>query len=166
VQGGIVDGDEETRLFMRAEQPGGDQQESRILTDPRERLGPHLFRVTLGPLTTRFFTLGLAGETLADPPNVEIKLKENDSPTDHAWLVTLPAAGKTPSAPRKHRTGGTTLEELGTQFSGFWMGVFNADPSRDHHYELSIILRRKPAPISGPNAKPAPGSDRFFGKKK
>jgi hypothetical protein len=167
VQGGIVDADNETRLFMRSERPGSTEEQTRTLTDSKERLGPHLFRVTLGPLTTRFFTLRLAGEALADPPNVEIKLKENDAPTDHAWLVTLPAAGKAPTAaPRKHRTGGTTLEELGKQFNGFWMGIFNADPSHDRNYELSIILRRKPPPVSGPNAKPAPVPDRFFGKKK
>jgi hypothetical protein len=165
VQGGIVDADDGTRLFMRGEQPGSTEEQTRTLTEPKERLGPHVFRVTLGPLTTRFFTLRLAGETLADPPNVEIKLKENDAPTDHAWLVTLPATGKAPAAPRKHRVGGTTLEELGPQFSGFWMGVFNADPSNDRSYELSIILRRKPPPLPPdpkPGAKPAP--DRFFGK--
>jgi hypothetical protein len=166
VQGGIVDADDGTSLFMRGEQPGSTEEQTRTLTEPKERLGPHVFRVTLGPLTTRFFTLRLAGETLADPPNVEIKLKENDAPTDHAWLVTLPAAGPAPlAAPRKHRVGGTTLEELGVQFGGFWMGVFNADPSNDRHYELSIILRRKPPPLPPdlkPGAKPAP--DRFFGK--
>ena len=167
VQGGIVDSDDETRLFMRAEQPGRNEEQSRTLTDPKDRLGPHLFRVTLGPLTTRFFTLQVAGDTLADPPNVEIKLKENDAPTDHAWLVTLPAPGTTQiPAPRKHRTGGTTLEELGKQFGGFWMGIFNADPSHDRHYELSVILRRKPTPVSGASAKPAPAPDRFFGKKR
>jgi hypothetical protein len=166
VQGGIVDSDDDTRLFIRGEQPGSTEEQTRTLTESKERLGPHVFRVTLGPLTTRFFTLRLAGETLADPPNVEIKLKENDAPTDHAWLVTLPAPGKAqPAAPRKHRVGGTTLEELGRQFSGFWMGVFNADPSNDRVYELSIILRRKPPPLP-PDPKPAPknASDRYFGK--
>ena len=166
VQGGIVDADDGTRLFMRGEQPGSTEEQTRTLTEPKERLGPHVFRVTLGPLTTRFFTLRLAGETLEDPPNVEIKLKENDAPTDHAWLVTLPAPGKAqPAAPRKHRVGGTTLEELGRQFSGFWMGVFNADPSNDRRYELSIILRRKPPPLPPdpkPGTKPAP--EHFFGK--
>ena len=166
VQGGIVDADDGTHLFMRGEQPGSTEEQTRTLTEPKERLGPHVFRVTLGPLTTRFFTLRLAGETLEDPPNVEIKLTENDAPTDHAWLVTLPAPGKAqPAAPRKHRVGGTTLEELGRQFSGFWMGVFNADPSNDRVYELSIILRRKPPPLP-PDPKPAPknASDRYFGK--
>jgi hypothetical protein len=168
VQGGIVDSDDETRLFMRAEAPGSTEEQTRTLTERNERLGPHQFRVTLGPLTTRFFTLTLDGETLADPPNVEVKLTENDAPTDHAWLITLPAGGHgKPAAPRKHRTGGTTLEELGPQFSGFWMGIFNADPRNDRHYELSIILRRKPPPIA-PDHKPGakPPADRFFGKKR
>ncbi|HEX6209201.1 MAG TPA: hypothetical protein VF136_00395 [Methylomirabilota bacterium] len=166
VQGGIVEADDETRLFMRSEQPGSSQEQTRTLQDGKERLGPHLFQVTLSPLTTRFFTVRLAGEALSDPPNVEIKLKENDAPTDHAWLITLPVADTAPvPAPRKHRTGGTTLEELGNQFGGFWMAVFNADPRHDRHYELSIILRRKPAPVSGPHARPASGPDRFFGKR-
>ena len=164
VQGGIVEDDDSTALFMRSERPGSTEEQTRTLTDTKERLGPHLFRFTLAPLTTRFFTLRLAGDALADPPNVEIKLKENDAPTDHAWLVTLPATGATATpAPRKHRTGGTTLEELGRQFSGYWMGIFNADPNRDRDYELSVILRRKPAPIPK-ETKPAP--DRFFGKKR
>ncbi len=165
VQGGIVEDDDSTTLFMRSERPGSTEEQTRTVTDTKERLGPHLFRVTLAPLTTRFFTLRLAGETLADPPNVEIKLKENDAPTDHAWLVTLPAAGATATAaPRKHRTGGTTLEELGRQFGGYWMGIFNADPNRDRDYELSVILRRKPAPIPKETKPAAP--ERFFGKKR
>lgn len=164
VQGGIVDGDEETRLFMRGEAPGSTEEQTRTLTERNDRLGPHVFRVTLAPLTARFFTLGLAGETLADPPNVEIKLLENDAPTDHAWLVTLPPLGKgKPSAPRKHRTGGTTLEELGPQLSGFWMAVFNADPRNDRVHELSVILRRKPPPLP-PDPKPGarPSAAQFF----
>jgi hypothetical protein len=148
VQGGIVESDEGTRLFMRAEKPGNTEEQTRTLTEPKERLGPHVFRVSLGPLTTRFFTLQLTGETLEDSPNVEIKVTENDAPTDHAWLVTMPPAGQTKlAAPRKHRTGGTVLEELGRQFNGFWMAIFNSDPSNDRRYELSVILRRKPAPL-------------------
>jgi hypothetical protein len=164
VQGGIVESDDETRLFMRGESPGNTQEQTRAITEREERLGPHVFRITLGPLTTRFFTLRLAGETLADPPNVEMKLLENDAPTDHAWLVTLPALGQGQSgAPRKHRPGGTTLEELGPQLGGFWLAVFNADPRHDRSYELSIILRRPPPPLT--DAKPA-ADQHFFGKRR
>ena len=167
MQGGIVEADGETRLFTRPETPGSrGEEKTRTLTDPKERLGPHVFSMTLAPLTTRFFTLRLADRRLPDPPDVEIKLRNNDAPSDHAWLVTLPAPGKSPSlAPRKHRTGGTTLAELGREFSGLWLGVFNADPSNDHHYELAITLRRKPPAAPPPGTKtPPPPSNKFFGR--
>jgi len=86
--------------------------------------------------------------------------------------VTLPMPGKVqPLAPKKHRTGGTTLPGLGKEFSGLWIGVFNADPSNDRSYELAVTLRRKPpteAPKPGAKAAPAPPptSGKFFGRKR
>jgi hypothetical protein len=169
VQGGIVESDRETRLFMRPAAPGSSGEEARTLTDAKDRVGPHVFSVTLAPLTTRFFTLRPAtAGGLQEPPDVEIKLRNNNAPSDHAWLVTLPAPGKAPSlAPRKHRTGGTTLPEFGKEFSGLWLGVFNADPGHDHQYELAITLRRKPpvAPPAGA-AAPAPSKGKFFGPRR
>jgi hypothetical protein len=171
VQGGIVESDAETRVFTRGAAVGSTKENAQSVTGWKERIGPHVFTVTTGPLTTRFFTLRLAGGPLTEPPDVEIKLKENDAPTDHAWLITLPMPGKTqPLAPRKHRTGGTTLAGLGTEFSGLWIAVFNADPSRERTYELTLALRRKPptnAPrreIKAPASSPMAG--KFFGKKK
>lgn len=166
VQGGIVESDEETRLFTRPGAPGGGPEQSRTVTDPRERTGPHVFSATLAPLTTRFFALRLAAGGLADPPDVEIKLRDNDAPSDHAWLVALPGPGKAPTlAPRKHRTGGTTLSALGKEFGGLWIGVFNADPGNDHRYELAITLRRKP-PAAPPEAKTPVPTTKFFGRKR
>ena len=107
---------------------------------------------------------------LADPPDVEIKLKENDAPTDHAWIIPLPMPGKTPPlAPKKHRTGGTTLAGLGKEFSGLWIGVFNADPSNERSYELTVTLRRKPPVEVKTEMKPpaqSPVAGKFFGRKK
>jgi hypothetical protein len=169
VQGGLVESDGETKRFVRPDKLGSTQEKSQSVTDWKERMGPHLFTVTAAPLTTRFFTLKLTGDTLADPPDVEIKLKENDAPTDHAWLVTLPMPGKVqPLAPKKHRTGGTTLAGLGKEFSGLWIGVFNADPSTDRAYELAITLRRKP-PTAPPRSikppAPSPVAGKFFGRR-
>lgn len=171
VQGGLVESDAETRLFVRPATLGSTQEQTRSVTGWKERGGPHVFTLSAGPLTTRFFTLQLAGQTLGDPPDVEIKLRENDAPTDHAWLVTLPMPGSVqPLAPRKHRTGGTTLSGLGRDFSGLWIGIFNADPSNDRTYELSIVLRRKPpeAPKPGtkPQAPPVASPSKFFGRKR
>jgi hypothetical protein len=125
--------------------------------------------VTTGPLTTRVFTLRLAGQTLTDPPDVEIHLKENGAPTDHAWLLTQAAPGKPQAlAPRKQRVGGTKLAELGQEFSGLWIAVFNADPNAEKSYELSITLRRK-APIPpkvDPKAAALATASKFFGRKR
>ena len=170
VQGGLIESDDETRRFMRPEHPGSIDEHTEAVVDWRERIGPHLFTVTTGPFTARFFTLRLAGDALIEPPDVEIKLKENDAPSDHAWLITLPMPGKTqPLAPKKHRTGGTTLAGFGKDFSELWIGVFNADPSNERSYELSIALRRKP-PAEAPKGMKAPAASpiagRFFGRKR
>jgi len=169
IQGGVTEADEETRLFTRPEVPGSPQEKLQTVSDPAQRTGPHVFAVTTGPLTTRVFTLRLAGETLADPPDVEIHLKENGAPTDHAWILTLAAPGKPQAlAPRKHRVGGTKLAELGQEFGGAWIAVFNADPNSEKSYELSIALRRK-APIPPKidvKAAAAATASKFFGRKR
>jgi hypothetical protein len=168
VQGGIVESDDETRLFTRGATAGSTEEQTRALTGTEERQGPHLFSATVGPLTTRVFTLRPPGPTLADPPDVEIKLRDNDAPSDRAWLVTLPGPGQTrPPAPRRHRTGGTILTELGRAFGGVWIAVFNPDPSSEHRYDLSIGLRRTP-PQADPTqpAPPTPAASKFFGRKR
>ena len=69
--------------------------------------------------------------------------------------------------PRKHRTGGTTLEGLGKEFGGLWIGVFNADPDSERNFELSIALRRKPPTVGRPAARPATAASaptQFFGR--
>jgi hypothetical protein len=169
IQGGVTEADEETRLFTRPEVPGSPQEKLQTVSDPVQRTGPHVFGVTTGPLTTRVFTLHVANQTLADPPDVEILLKENGAPTDHAWILALAAPGKPQAlAPRKHRVGGTKLAELGREFGGLWIAVFNADPNSEKSYELSITLRRK-APIPPKvdvKAAAAATASKFFGKKR
>ena len=169
IQGGVIEADEETRLFTRPEVPGSPQEKVQTVSEPAQRTGPHVFGVTTGPLTTRVFIVRLDGNALADPPDVEIHLKENDAPSDHAWLLTLAAPGKSQTLPpRKQRVGGTTLAELGREFGGLWIAVFNADPNSEKRYELSITLRRK-APIPPKveaAAAAAPAASKFFGRKR
>ena len=60
-----------------------------------------------------------------------------------------------------------TLAGLGREFGGLWIGLFNADPSSDRSYELSVALRRKPpAPEISPDPvahEPAPAPDDLLG---
>jgi len=159
VQGRLVDSNAQTEIVTRPPTLGSRQETTQALTSWKDRVGPHLFTTTAGPLTTRFFVVELAESTLDDPPDVDIKLKENDAPTDHAWLIPLPAPGKSePLVPRKHRTGGTTLEGLGREFGGLWIGVFNADPDSERTFELSIALRRKPPTVGRPTRPAAAAS--------
>ena len=158
VQGRLIESDSETSIVTRGEKLGSTQEQTHTMTNWKERTGPHLFTVTSGPLTSRFFTVTLGGATLADPPDVEVKLKENDAATDHAWLVTLPVTGRAePLAPRKHRAGGTTLPGFGKEFGMLWIGIYNADPSSERSYELAVTLRRKPPGSISPG--------KFFGKR-
>jgi hypothetical protein len=164
VQGRLIESDGETRVVTRGERVGSTEEQTQTVSAWKERLEPRVFTVTTGPLTSRFFTLTLDGATLKDPPDVEIKLKENDAATDHAWLITLPLAGKAePLAPRKHRPGGTTLPGFGKEFGGLWIGIYNADPGSERRYELAITLRRKPPEVFKPGTVP-PG--KFFGNRK
>src|SRR6267143_999473 len=135
LQGAITDAEGSTTIVTRPEQPGGRPEQSRTLTEAAERFATHTFGVTTGPLTARFFSVQ-AGE-LSHPTDVDIHLKENGAATDHAWVLVAPMDGK-PGAPRKHRVGGTKIEQLGKQHRAVWIAAFNSDPNADKRYELTV----------------------------
>ena len=150
LQGAITDADGSTTIVTRPEQPGGRPEQSRTLTEAAERFTTHTFGVTTGPLTARFFSVQAGG--LSDPTDVDIHLKENGAATDHAWVVVAPMDGK-PQAPRKHRVGGTKIEQLGKQHRAVWIAVFNSDPNADKRHELTVALKRK---VATPLARAGP----------
>jgi len=158
VQGTITDADETTTIVTRGEVPGSREEESRRLTDAAERFTTHTFSAAVGPLTTRFFTVE-AG-TLTDATDLDIRLKENGAATDHAWVVVAPMSGK-PEAPRKHRVGGTKVEELGKQYRAVWIAAFNPDPNTEKRYEVTVALKRKAPPPPKPEERAAASK---FGK--
>ena len=57
LQGGILEADGETRRFTRGEPPGNREEQTSTITAQAERRQPHVFTITTGPLTTRFFSL-------------------------------------------------------------------------------------------------------------
>ncbi|HEV8615905.1 MAG TPA: hypothetical protein VGU22_10470 [Methylomirabilota bacterium] len=153
-QGTIKESNDKTQVVRRGDAPGSSERETASLTDENDRTAAQAFAGTIGPLTARFFTVE-AGE-LEEPRDVEVKLKENDTPSDRAWLVTLPPAGQSePLAPRRHKVGGTTLPDLGKTYRALWIAVFNPDPNSDKRYELTLTVKRKPPPPPPPGSKPA-----------
>jgi hypothetical protein len=152
LQGAITDAEGSTTIVTRPEQPGGRPEQSRTLTEAAERFATHTFGVTTGPLTARFFSVQ-AGE-LSHPTDVDIHLKENGAATDHAWVLVAPMDGK-PGAPRKHRVGGTKIEQLGKEHRAVWIAAFNSDPNADKRYELTVALKRR-VPTLGPKPEQAP----------
>src|SRR5262245_17717033 len=155
LQAAITETNDATTIVTRPEQPGGRHEESRTLTHAAERFTTHTFSVTTGPLTTRVFSV--QADELAQAIDVEIKLKENGAPTDRAWIVVAPASAK-PEEPRKHRAGGTKIEQLGKEPRAVWIAVFNSDPKADKTYELAVALSRRTPTLMRPDPKAAPAA--------
>jgi hypothetical protein len=155
LQAMITETNEATTIVTRPEQPGSRQEESRSLTHAAERFTTHTFSVTTGPLTTRVFSV--RADELSQPTDVEIQLKENGAPTDRAWIVVAPASGK-PEEARKHRAGGTKIDQLGKELRAVWIAAFNSDPNADKTYELTMTLSRKTPTLTKPDPKGAPAA--------
>jgi hypothetical protein len=159
LQGSITEEDEATHVMTNDTTPGGAAADTRHLSAGRERGAEQTFSVSSGPLTTRVFLV--TGDTLKSPVDVEIKLKENDHPSDKAWVIVASAAGRLEAA-KRHRVGGSTVESLGKDNRAVYIAVFNSDPNTDKRYELSITLKRKsaapgkPDPAKHPATKQSP----------
>lgn len=147
LQGSITEGDDATQVVTNGETPGSTADGTRRLTNARERSAEQTFSVTTGPLTARVFTVH--ADKLAQPVDVEIKLRENDAASDKAWVIQVPMSGK-PDA-RRHRAGGTTVESLGKDNRGVVVAIFNSDPHADKRYDLGITLKRPTPPPGKPD---------------
>jgi len=146
-QGGLTESEGETGVFRRPDDTvGAARKETKSFTEDAQRYTAHVFDVTVAPLTTRFFTLEGAGP-FEHRRSVEVKLAEGSAASDRAWIVTIGADGIA-EAPRKHRVGGTKLEDLGTTYRTLWIAVFNPDPTNEKHYALTLTLAKKVPPPS------------------
>ena len=147
LSGTISETEAATTVVTRSAQPGSHDANTRTLTSAAERYTKHTFEVATGPLTARVFTVE-TGE-LAVPIDLEIRLAEEGTPRDHAWIIVAPLSGK-PEKPRKHRAGGTKVEHFGRDHGAIWVAVFNSDANVAKRYELTISLTHK-----GPKIQPA-----------
>ena len=155
LQGSLTEEDEATHMVTNDGTPGSAAADTRRLTAGRDRGAEHTFSVTTGPLTTRVFMV--QAETLKVPTDVDVRLKENDSASDKAWIIVLPHGGK-PEAAKRHRVGGTSVESLGKDTRAVFVAVFNSDPNTEKRYDLSITLKRKTAAPGKPDAAKHPAT--------
>jgi hypothetical protein len=155
IQGAITEDDAATHVLTNGTNPGSTAEGTRTLSTQRERTAEQTFGVSTGPLTTRVFTV--TADTLKEPVDVEIKLKENDAVSDKAWIVQTPTSGK-PEAGKRLRAGGTTVEALGKDYRAVLIAVFNSDPNADKRYELCITLKHKTAGPGKPDPSKHPAT--------
>lgn len=155
LQGSIIEEDDATHVATNDATPGSSAADTRRLTAGRDRSAEQTFSVSTGPLTTRVFSV--QADRLKLPADVEIKLKENDSASDKAWIIVTPDGGK-PEAAKRHRAGGTTVESLGKDARAVTIAIFNSDPNTEKRYDLSITLKRKSAAPTKPDPAKHPAT--------
>jgi len=142
VQVRIIHSKDDTRVFVRPSPRVGDTEQTarRHLAD-MQRFREHKFTGTLGPLTTRFF---LIQAELSDAHRVDARVTFDGAPSSSGLVLTVPAAGKTPSKMEvRPFTGDTTsVQALGRDYRAVWFAIFNADPMRRADFELGLTLRK------------------------
>ena len=149
----ILESTMETRIFTHPSNRIGDtEHNSQRLTQDRQRFTEHRFQVALAPLTTRFFAVAA---DLREPRSVEVKLLDGRAEIDHAWLLTMPPAGRADLKSELTRLApeGTPLPGLGKEYATLWTAVFNPDPDVEKRYDLTLGLRKDVRPATG--ARPA-----------
>ncbi len=138
----ILESTMETRVFTHPSARIGDaEHNSQRLTQDKQRFTDHRFPFALAPLTTRFFAVAA---DLREPRAVDVKLQESRADSDHAWLLTMPPAGRADLKSELVRIPpeGTSLPGLGKEYATLWVAVFNTDPGAEKRFELALGLRR------------------------
>jgi len=138
---GIVEHDDSTTLVSRPTRGVGDAQEESVrLTDPHERGAERRFRVSLEPMTTRFFYV--KSGKLKTPRDVDVRLTSEAAPSDRAWYLSVRDSLSGRSDPKLIPTAGATIPNLGRDNFGVWIAVFNPNPVEVVTYELTMTVRQ------------------------
>jgi class 3 adenylate cyclase len=138
---GVVEHDDSTTLISRPTRAIGDGQEQSVrLTDPQDRGAERRFRVSLEPMTTRFFYV--KSGKLKTPRDVDIRLTSDDAPSDRAWYLSVRDSLSGRSDPKLIPTAGATIPNLGRDNFGLWVAVFNPNPVEVLTYELTMTVRQ------------------------
>jgi hypothetical protein len=138
----ILESKEDTRILQRPTARIGDTELSgQRLASDGQRYNEHKFKMTLGPLTTRFI---LVSADVKEPRGVGFKLAANGTPSDNGWVVSVPARSRsgTKLDARRIVEDGLHVPGLGKEHAALWVAVFNPDPGADRRCELSVFLRK------------------------
>jgi len=138
----ILESKEDTRILQRSSARIGDTELSgQRLASEGQRYNEHKFKMTLGPLTTRFIVVSA---DVKEARGAGFKLVGNGTPSDNGWVVSVPTgSGSAVKTDAKRLTEeGLHVPNLGKEHGSVWVAVFNPDPAADRRYELSVFLRK------------------------
>ena len=138
----ILESKEDTRILQRPTARIGDTELSgQRLASDGQRYNEHKFKMTLGPLTTRFI---LVSADVKESRGAGFKLAANGTPSDNGWVVSVSARSRsgTKLDARRIVEDGLHVPGLGKEHAALWVAVFNPDPGADRRYELSVFLRK------------------------
>jgi hypothetical protein len=138
----ILESKEDTRILQRPSARIGDPELSgQRLASDGQRYNEHKFKMTLGPLTTRFVQVSA---DVKEARGAGFKLVGDGAPSDSGWVVSV-SAGKGASGKNEARRiseDGLHIPGLGKEHQALWVAVFNPDTAADRRYELSVFLRK------------------------
>jgi hypothetical protein len=138
----ILESKDDTRILQRPSTRIGDTELSgQRLASDGQRYNEHNFKMTLGPLTSRFVVLS---SDVKESRGAGFKLVGNGMPSDDGWVVSVSAGSRSGARVGARRIGeeGLHVPGLGKEHGSLWIAVFNPDPGADRRYELSVFLRK------------------------
>jgi len=137
----ILESKDDTRILQRPSARLGDSELSgQRLASDGQRYAEHKFKMTLGPLTTRFV---LVSVDVKESRGIGVKILADGKPTDSGWIVAVPAGrGNMKTEARRVTEDGTHLAGLGKDYGTAWVAVFNPEPKTDRRIELSVFFRK------------------------
>jgi hypothetical protein len=136
----ILESKEDTRILQRPSARIGDTELSgQRLASDGQRYNEHKFKMTLGPLTTRFV---LVSADVKEARGAGFKLVGDGAPSDSAWVVSVSAGNRGKNEARRIGEDGLHVPGLGKDHPALWVAVFNPDTAADRRYELSVFLRK------------------------
>jgi len=138
----ILESKEDTRILQRPSARIGDTELSgQRLASDSQRYNEHKFKMTLGPLTTRFV---LVSADVKEARGAGFKLVGDGAPSDSGWVVSVSAGTRASGKNEARRIGedGLHVTGLGKDHPALWVAVFNPDTAADRRYELSVFLRK------------------------